>query len=122
MDPRGIAKKLAGMRCSKLTWCPAETYSTGQRIKNGGNMISTLSIKLVASTSLFFSLLAGAAIRTYQVTGPIVEVNNTSIVVQKGKERWEIARDAATKVMGELKVGNKVTVEYKMAATMLEAK
>jgi len=31
--------------------------------------------------------------KTYQVTGPVVELNEKTIVVQKGDERWEIARD-----------------------------
>jgi hypothetical protein len=39
------------------------------------------------------------------------------IVVQKGKDRWEINRDAKTKVTGELKVGEEVTVTYAMSAT-----
>jgi hypothetical protein len=30
-----------------------------------------------------------ASPNTYQVTGPILEVNDTVITVQKGKERWE---------------------------------
>jgi hypothetical protein len=60
--------------------------------------------------------------RTYQVTGPVLEVTSDLIVVQKGKDRWEIARDAATKVTGDLKVGAKVTIEYRMSATSVEVK
>jgi hypothetical protein len=52
--------------------------------------------------------------KTYQVTGPVLEVTADTIVVQKGKDRWEIARDAGTKVTGDLKVGSKVTIEYRM--------
>jgi hypothetical protein len=63
-----------------------------------------------------------AATRTYQVTGPVVEVTDDHITVQKGQEKWEIARDAATKVTGELKVGAKVTIEYRMTATSAEVK
>ena len=44
------------------------------------------------------------------------------IAVQKGKDRWEIARDASTKVTGDLKVGSKVTIEYRMIATTVDAK
>ena len=36
------------------------------------------------------SLLAVPAF-AYQVTGPVVEVTDTKIVVEKGKEKWEIA-------------------------------
>lgn len=69
-------------------------------------------------------LLASAsfAAKTYQVTGPVVEVTDTKIVVEKGKEKWEIDRTADTKVTGELKVGQKVTIEYTMAAKAVEAK
>jgi len=56
------------------------------------------------------------ATRTYQVTGPVLEATNDMIVVQKGKERWEIARDSNTKVTGDLKVGAQVTIQYRMTA------
>ena len=68
------------------------------------------------------SSLALAAGKTYQVTGPVLEVNDSMIAVQKGKDRWEIARDSSTKVTGELKVGAKVTITYTMSATDVEAK
>jgi hypothetical protein len=63
---------------------------------------------------------AAAAVKTYQVTGPVLEVTDTMIAVQKGKDRWEIARDPSTKVTGELKVGSKVTIEYRMTATAVD--
>jgi hypothetical protein len=59
---------------------------------------------------------------TYQVTGPVLEVSDTVIAVQKGKDRWEIARAADTKVTGEIKVGAKVTITYTMTATTVEVK
>src|SRR5512147_461453 len=65
---------------------------------------------------------AAAAVKTYQVTGPVLEVTDSTIVVQKGKDRWEIARDKDTNVIGDLKVGNKVTIEYRMVATKVEVK
>ena len=69
-----------------------------------------------------FPGLAAAAVKTYQVTGPILEVNDSTIVVQKGKDRWELARDKDTAVDGDLKVGDKVTVYYRMIATKVENK
>jgi hypothetical protein len=66
--------------------------------------------------------VAAAAVKTYQVTGPILEVNDTAIVVQKGKDRWELARDKDTAVDGDLKVGDKVTIYYRMTATKVESK
>ena len=44
------------------------------------------------------------------------------IVVMKGKERFEIARDSSTKVTGDLKVGDKVTIMYTMTAKEVEVK
>ena len=63
-----------------------------------------------------------AAVKTYQVTGPVLEVTDSSVTVQKGKEKWEIARDKDTKVEGDLKVGAKVTIQYRMSAASIEAK
>jgi hypothetical protein len=72
--------------------------------------------------SLLASPLAMAGSKGYQVTGPVQELTDASIVVMKGKDKWVIARDADTKVKGELKVGSKVTVEYRMTATSIEVK
>ena len=60
--------------------------------------------------------------KKYQVTGKVLEVTQDVIVVQKGDEKWEIGRDAATKVDGKLKVGDKVTIEYTMVAAKVEVK
>ena len=58
----------------------------------------------------------------YQVTGPVLEVTDSKIVVQKGNEKWEISRDKNTKVKGDLKKGSRVTVEYNMSATSIDVK
>lgn len=58
----------------------------------------------------------------YQVTGPVLDVTDSKIVVEKGKEKWEIARDKDTKVNGDLKKGARVTVQYRMTATSVEVK
>lgn len=57
--------------------------------------------------------------KTYQVTGPVLEFTNDMIVVQKGKDRWEIARDSNSKVTGDLKVGANVTIQYRMTAATI---
>lgn len=74
-------------------------------------------IALLAASTVF----AGAT-KTYQVTGPVLEVKDDMIVVQKGKEKWEIAKDKDTKVTGDLKAGSKVTVMYTMKAATVEVK
>jgi hypothetical protein len=89
------------------------------------------TLKLVWATALCgaivlgapaFATLQAAEVNTYQVTGPILDVTPNTIVVQKGKDRWELARDASTKVSGDLKVGAKVTITYKMVAQGVEVK
>jgi len=78
---------------------------------------------VLAAGALAFSNMAQAAgTKTYQVTGPVLEMNDTMIAVQKGKDRWEIVRDSSTKVNGDLKVGAKVTITYTMTATDVEVK
>src|ERR1700690_1177410 len=80
--------------------------------------------RLMFSVFTFFLLVsfAFAGSTSYQVTGPVLEVKDNSITVQKGKEKWEIARDKDTKISGDIKVGSKVTVYYSMKATSVEVK
>jgi hypothetical protein len=72
---------------------------------------------LLAATSL-----NAADRKSYQVTGPVLEITPTTIVVQKGNDRWELARDGKTKITGDLKVGSKVTIYYTMVAVEVEVK
>jgi hypothetical protein len=71
---------------------------------------------------LLFASFSFAGTNTYQVTGPVLEVKADSITVQKGSEKWEIARDKDTKITGDLKVGSKVTIHYTMKAASVEVK
>jgi hypothetical protein len=78
---------------------------------------------LVAAASVALNATAFAASAdSYQVTGPIVKVNDSTIVVMKGKEKFEVVRDSNTKVTGDLKVGEKVTIKYRMTAKEIEVK
>jgi hypothetical protein len=77
----------------------------------------------LALCALLLASAAFGAVKTYQVTGPVLEVRSDMIAVQKGKDRWEIARDPSTTMKGgEPKVGDKVLVEYRMTATSVEVK
>ena len=80
------------------------------------------NLLLLAIFALFFISPSFAATKTYQVTGPVLELSETSITVQKGKEKWEVARDSSTETKGDLKKGDKVTVEYRMTAASIENK
>ena len=82
---------------------------------------SALSLLAAASLALSSAAFAAGA-KTYEVTGPVLEVSDSMIVVQKGKDRWEVNRDANTKVTGDVKVGDKVHITYTMSATDIEVK
>jgi hypothetical protein len=66
--------------------------------------------------------VAFAGGKTYQFTGKVLEVKDNVIVVDKNGEKFEMAKDATTKVKGDLKVGAKVTVKYESRATDIEVK
>jgi len=107
--------------------CPAsdsqERLNKTSRKESNPHMKMKLPLSLLAAASLALSSAAFAAgAKTYEVTGPVLEVNDSMIVVQKGKDRWEINRDANTKVTGDVKVGDKVHVTYTMSATDVEVK
>jgi hypothetical protein len=75
---------------------------------------------LIASAFLAAATMALA--KDYQVTGPVVDVKDDVIIVKKGNDNWEIARDKDTKAKGEFKKGDRVTIKYKMIATSIEGK
>lgn len=68
------------------------------------------------------AVYAAAPAKTYQVTGPVLAVTPDVITVQKGTDKWDLARDASTVVTGDLKVGASVTIQYRMIATAVDVK
>ena len=79
-------------------------------------------LSMFAAVLLLASVAIAAGPKDYQVTGPVLDVTDDVITVEKDKDRWEIGRDKNTKVSGELKKGSRVTVHYKMTATSVEVK
>ncbi len=79
------------------------------------------SLAIIAAATFTGIKAQAADAKDYQVTGPVLEVNPTYIVVQKGEQKWQIATSAATKG-DKPKVGDKVTVHYTMTASEIEAK
>jgi hypothetical protein len=75
-----------------------------------------------AAILLAASSLNAEDTEAYQVTSPVLEVTPTAITVQKGNDKWEVARDSKTKISGDIKVGAKVTIYYTMAAREVEVK
>ncbi len=74
---------------------------------------------IVIATLLAASSFAFAA-KSYQVTGPVLEVTDSTITVDKKGEKFEIERTAG--MGGDVKKGAKVTVKYTMTATDIEVK
>jgi hypothetical protein len=73
---------------------------------------------------LFVVFMIAASPKSYQVTGTIKALTDTLISVAKSNgEVWDIGRDANLTVTGgELAVGAKVTIIYKMVAVSAEIK
>jgi hypothetical protein len=87
-----------------------------------GMMKTKTTFSLLAIASLALSGVAFAGGKTYQVTGQVVKVSDSMVVIQNGTQKWEIARDTTSKVKGDLKKGNTATVTYTMNATAVDVK
>ena len=79
------------------------------------------TLLILAVTTMLAATPAVAATKSYQVTGPVLELTADSLVVQKGKEKWEIARGNVA-LPADVKVGSKITVQYTMTAVAVEEK
>ena len=76
---------------------------------------------LIPAAFLLFAT-AAFALDDFQVTGNVTEKTADTITVMKGKERFQIGIDKDTKGAADIKVGDKVTVKYKMHASSIEGK
>ena len=93
--------------------------------QKGDQLMFTVSrfIRIMAVVALLAPAVAfGAAAKKYQVTGKVLEVTDTMIAVDKDGDRWEINRDKDSKINGDLKVGAKVTIHYRMVASGIDVK
>ena len=82
-----------------------------------------LLLLTIAAIALVIGFTAGvsAAGKSYQFTGTVKSNDGGVLTVEKSaKETWTFSTDKDTK--GTAKVGDKVTVYYKMVATEIEAK
>jgi hypothetical protein len=81
-------------------------------------------IPILLSASLFLaeSAFAPPQAQNYQMTGVVTEVTETTITILKGADKLQVARDKGTKIKGDLKVGTKVTIEYRLVAIDVEVK
>jgi len=75
----------------------------------------------IVAAALAIGVATRAADKSYQFTGTIKSNDGGMLTVEKSaKETWTFSTDKDTK--GAAKVGDKVTVYYKMIATEIEAK
>lgn len=79
-------------------------------------------LSIFAALLLIASVAMAAGPKDYQVTGPVLDVTDDVITVEKGKDKWEIGRNKDTKINGDLKKGSRVTIQYKMNATSVDVK
>jgi hypothetical protein len=80
--------------------------------------------RIFAALLLMLACVTGgdAAVRSYQFTGVVKAVDATSMTVEKSaKETWQFELAKETKG-ATAKVGDRVTVNYKMVATDIESK
>ena len=78
-----------------------------------------IAVVLLVLVSIL-TITAYAAAKSYQFTGVVKTAQGDTFTVQKSATvTWEFSKDAATK--GTVKVGDKVTVHYRMVATEIEA-
>ncbi len=76
---------------------------------------------VVIALGIGFGAGLAAATKTYQFTGVVKSADSGTLVVEKSaKETWTFSTDKDTK--GTPKVGDKVTITYKMIATDIEVK
>jgi hypothetical protein len=81
----------------------------------------SLCILFAAVLAILTLTAYAAAPKNYQFTGTVKTVQGTTFTVEKSAaETWEFSTDASTK--GTPKVGDKVTVRYRMIATDIETK
>ena len=78
-------------------------------------------VMLAIALMIGFAAGASAADKSYQFTGVVKAADAGTLTVEKSaKETWTFSTDKGTK--GTAKVGDRVTVYYKMVATEIEAK
>ena len=84
-------------------------------------MRKTIICGLLAALVALLAISVHAAAKTYQFTGTVKAVSGNTFTVEKSaKETWEFSTDSSTK--GTPKVGDRVTVYYRMVATEIEGK
>jgi hypothetical protein len=90
-------------------------------VKDPSMRLARLIVVVLALITLAFVAGGYAAAKSYQFSGVVKVIDAGTVAVEKsGKETWQFEVSKDTK--GQAKVGDKVTVYYKMVATEIESK
>lgn len=82
------------------------------------NVKLKLMAALAAAQLLIPSVFAQTAI--YQITGRVFELSDTKIVIISNHQRLIVLRNNETKIVGPLRIGSIVTIDYKMLARIVQ--
>jgi hypothetical protein len=83
--------------------------------------IAWIAVAAALALAIAFAAGVSAAVKTYQFTGTVKTADAATLTVEKSaQETWTFSTDKDTK--GTAKVGDRVTVYYRMVATEIEAK
>jgi len=85
-------------------------------------MMNINAVSILAAATLALSTAAGAEPKTYQITGPVMAVDDTSIIIRAKKEKWQFSRDPNRSASEQVKIGDVVTVTYWMTSAKVEIK
>ena len=78
-----------------------------------------LAVFVIAAILAAFIVVGYAAAKSYQFTGVVKTVDGSNLTVEKSaKETWQFEMSKDTK--GTPKVGDRVTVSYRMVVTEIE--
>ncbi len=98
---------------------PFHTHAQARQTMKANKILPILSLTLVCLTEPAY---APPQAQTYQMTGVVTEVTDATITIQKGADKFQLARDKGTKIKGDLKVGAKVTIQYRYVAIDVDVK
>jgi hypothetical protein len=85
-------------------------------------MMHTKAVSLLAAVTLALGSGAVAGPKTYQITGPVVAMDDASITIKAKKEKWQFSRDPNSAASEHVKIGDSVTVTYWMTSAKVELK
>lgn len=79
-------------------------------------------VKVIAALAALQLLVPTVFAQTaiYQITGRVMELSDTKIVIVSNHQRMIILRNNETKVVGPMRIGSVVTIDYKMTARIVQ--